>query len=268
MTYFGFLLRFLIIPILLLMALTIFDRSRGRNLPASLRLLSPWIAIGVHVVIAVVYTTPWDNYLVATGVWWYNPALVTGITLGWVPLEEYTFFVLQTILTGLWLLWLARRLLLNASFTARKHLRVGTAGIVGLIWITSVIVLISGWKPGNYLSLELAWALLPIMIQLAVGADILWYHRRLVGAVIFTATLYLCLTDSLAIQSGTWTINPELTLGILIGGVLPIEEAMFFLLTNTLLTFGVVLALAKESLSRLPTHASAFKKHYNQRQVQ
>ena len=29
--------------------------------------------------IAVVYTTHWDNYLVATRVWWYDPALVSGI---------------------------------------------------------------------------------------------------------------------------------------------------------------------------------------------
>ena len=61
-------------------------------------------------IIALLYTTPWDNYLVATGVWWYDPALVTGLTLGWVPIEEYTFFILQTLLAGLWLAFLARRL--------------------------------------------------------------------------------------------------------------------------------------------------------------
>jgi lycopene cyclase domain-containing protein len=61
-------------------------------------------------VIAVVYTTPWDNYLVATGVWWYDPQLVTGLVLGWVPIEEYTFFIVQPILAGLWLLMLMRYL--------------------------------------------------------------------------------------------------------------------------------------------------------------
>ena len=56
------------------------------------------------VLIAVAYTTPWDNYLVATNVWWYDESLVTGLKLGWVPIEEYTFFVLQTLMTGLWTL--------------------------------------------------------------------------------------------------------------------------------------------------------------------
>ena len=68
-----------------------------------------WIAIGIHILLALIYTTPWDNYLVATGVWYYNPQLVTGIVFGYVPIEEYTFFVLETLFAGLWWWFLARR---------------------------------------------------------------------------------------------------------------------------------------------------------------
>lgn len=252
MSYFGFLIRFLVIPIVLLGVLTYLDLRRKRALPASLRFLSPWLVISALVVVAVIYTTPWDNYLVATGVWWYDPALVTGITLGWVPIEEYTFFVLQTIMTGLWLLFLARRVRVDAPFKAQNGFRVVSAAFIGLFWFASLLILLSGWKPGNYLSLELAWALPVIAFQLVIGADILWHYRRLVIPAIVSATLYLCVMDALAIYSGTWTINPELTTGILLGGVLPVEEAVFFLLTNTLLVFGLVLALANASFYRLP----------------
>jgi lycopene cyclase domain-containing protein len=215
-------------------------------------LLSPWLVIAILTGIAVIYTTPWDNYLVATGVWWYDPALVTGITLGWVPLEEYAFFVLQPVLTGLWLLFLARRIPIHPPMRARQNMRLLSAAGVGLLWMGAVILLLSGWQAGRYLALELVWALPPIMLQLAVGADILWRYRRLVIPVIASATFYLFGIDALAIDSGTWTINPELTTGIVLGGVLPIEEAAFFLLTNTLLVFGLVLGLANESLYRLP----------------
>src|SRR3712207_3568188 len=51
--------------------------------------------------IAFVYTTPWDNAIIALGVWSYDPTLVWGIVLGWVPLEEYLFFLLQPLLSGL-----------------------------------------------------------------------------------------------------------------------------------------------------------------------
>ena len=252
MTYFGFLLRFLIIPIALLAVLTYIDLRRKRQLPASLQFLSPWLLIGVLMVIALTYTTPWDNYLVATGVWWYDPALVTGITLGWVPIEEYTFFILQPVMTGLWLLFLARRVRFAAPFQPRNGIRIGSAAVMGIVWVASVLLLLSGWKPGNYLSLELAWALPPIILQLAFGADILWHYRRLVIPVILSATIYLCATDAIAIASGTWTINPELTTGILLGGLLPLEEATFFLITNILLVFGLTLGMTSASFNRLP----------------
>ncbi len=110
MTYFGFLLRFLGVPIVVLSIVTWLDYRRGKPIPANFRAWPVWAGILLHVVVAVVYTTPWDNYLVATGVWYYDPALVTGIVLGWVPIEEYTFFVLQPILVGLWLVLLSQHL--------------------------------------------------------------------------------------------------------------------------------------------------------------
>ena len=45
-----------------------------------------------------------------------------------------------------------------------------------------------------------------------------------------------------------WTINPDKSFDLLLGGILPIEEFLFFLLTNTLVTFGVTLVLAQAIL--------------------
>ena len=64
--------------------------------------------VAVLAIIALVYTTPWDNAIVAMGVWSYDPSLIGGIVLGVVPLEEYLLFLLQTILSGLILLALMR----------------------------------------------------------------------------------------------------------------------------------------------------------------
>ena len=82
MTYFGFLVRFLVVPSLVLLLIALWDRRRGRQAPAELRAFPLWAAIAIHMFIALVYTTPWDNYLVATRVWWYDPELVSGIILG------------------------------------------------------------------------------------------------------------------------------------------------------------------------------------------
>lgn len=249
MTYFGFLLRFLVPPILILALLVWRDHVQGRQLPQSLTGFPARIVLGAHVIVAVAYTTPWDNYLVANRIWWYDPALVTGLTLGWVPIEEYTFFVLQTLLTGLWLLFLARRLP-DEPAQARPRLRIATTIALGLVWIAATAAFILGWRRGAYLALELAWALPPIMLQLAVGADLLWQYRRLALAALTPVVVYLSTIDALAIGFGTWTINPEMTVNLRLGH-LPLEEFIFFLLTNTLIAFGMILSLTRESQARL-----------------
>jgi lycopene beta-cyclase len=122
-------------------------------------------------------------------------------------------------------------------------------GVIGA-WLMSLWLLASGWQPGTYLGLELAWALPPIALQLVVGADTLWRHRRSVLVALAAATLYLCAADALAIGAGVWTIDSRQSLPWLIGGLLPVEEFTFFLLTNTLLTFGLTLSLAPETRER------------------
>lgn len=247
MTYPAFLLIFLVLPIVALAAglvLVARGEPRGRAL---------WLPALAHSLIAVVYTTPWDNFLVATRVWWYDPAKVWGLRLGWVPLEEYLFFALQPLLAALWLRALAGVPALRPAGELPANgarLRTRALAAAGAVWLGSLALLASGWRPGTYLGLELAWALPPIMLQLAVGADILWQHRRQVGLALGSLSLYLILADSIAIRAGTWVIDPAQSLPWRILHM-PIEEIVFFTLTNTLVMFGLALWYAPETKARL-----------------
>jgi putative membrane protein len=207
-----------------------------------------------HVAIALVFTTPWDNYLVANKVWWYDPSLVTGIVFGWVPIEEYTFFIVQTLMTGLWVwFWMRRMPPLEQAFVPDRAARWVSTGLGGLVWVIWLALLLAGWRRGWYMELLLVWFLPPILLQLAFGADILWRYRRLTLVGLLPPFVYLCAVDALAIRSGTWTINPDHTVGLDLAGVLPLEEIVFFFLTNVLIVFGIVLMLAKESHIRART---------------
>jgi lycopene cyclase domain-containing protein len=256
MTYFGVLLRFIAPPLVILAAVALYDRNR-RSLPEAFRTWPAWAILWGHVLIALIYTTPWDNYLVANRIWWYEPSLVTGITLWWVPIEEYTFFAVQTLMTGLWILALMRRLPLPAApFRARPRARWISFGLAGALWLLWVVLLLLGWSPGRYMALLLGWFLPPVLLQLAFGADILWHYRRLVLVVLLVPTVYLCILDATAIASGTWTISPQYTVGLGLG-VLPLEEIMFFFMTNVLIAFGTVLMLAHESHLRARTRVAS-----------
>ncbi|MGQ9887697.1 MAG: lycopene cyclase domain-containing protein [Aggregatilineales bacterium] len=253
MTYFGFLGLFVATPIAALALWMWLDVRRGRLLPLELRGLPSLAIIAAHMVIAFVYTTPWDNYLVATRVWWYDPDLVTGITLGYVPVEEYTFFLLQPILTGLLLFALARYLPRQQNPKPMPNNLVRYTALIptAALWLVSVAMLVNPWPHDTYLGLILVWALIPFMGQLVFGADILWRERLLVFPTIAISTLYLAFADSLAIVSGTWTIDPDQSLPILLGGVLPVEEFLFFLMTNVLIACGATLMASQESRQRV-----------------
>ena len=209
--------------------------------------------IFILIIVAVVYTTPWDNYLVATEIWWYDPDLVTGITIGWVPIEEYTFFITQTILIGLFWVLLVQLISIPemGEFVVRKKLNYAMSAIIACCWILSFSLLLLNWKKGTYLNLILVWALIPIFIQIVYGADILWHYRKIVTILILIPSLYLSAADAYAIDHGIWIIGKETTTGILIGGILPIEEMIFFFVTNILIVFGMTLGLAQESHERI-----------------
>ncbi len=92
----------------------------------------------------------------------------------------------------------------------------------------------------TYLVLEVGWAIPPIVLQWLAGWRLLARQARawLLGIVI--STLYLSFADSTALGV-VWTIQPAKSLGLYIGNV-PIEEVLFFLLTNTLVVQTVLLA--------------------------
>ncbi len=245
MTYFNFLILFVLVPIAILLVITWLDLRAGRPTPGFDARKVPLI-IAAHVLIALLYTTPWDNYLVAAGVWYYNPGLVTGITIGYVPIEEYTFFVVETILAGLWWWFLARRISLPApqTFLRAPKLVNWSTGILGLFWAFFTFQFFFAGDEWNYLGIIFFWALPPIIPQFLFGADILWHYRKLVFWAIFTPGLYLSLTDIVALSATTWNISKDQTLGINFFGILPIEEVAFFFITCTLIGFGMTLMLS------------------------
>lgn len=88
------------------------------------------------------------------------------------------------------------------------------------------------------------WALPVLAMQLAVMA---WAFRGRTWAVLravlppaLVSTVWLVAADHLAISAGIWRFGEGKHLGVRVLSV-PVEEILFFLITNLLVAFGLTL---------------------------
>jgi lycopene cyclase domain-containing protein len=242
MTYLQFHLIFIFPPLLLLVLTS--RRLLGRIGPRAVPAL-----IGV-VLLALIYTTPWDSELIRRGVWGYGPDRVIG-TIGLIPIEEYLFFILQPLLAGLWF-YRVMPPRADDPPSVSPAMRWGPAVLYALLaaW---------GWmlmrtEAGTYLGMILAWAAPVLAAQWAVAGGRIGAAPRTFALAVGVPTLYLWMADAIAIRLGIWRISETQTLGIKFGP-LPLEEAAFFLATNLLVVQGLTLFL--HPFRKPVAHASA-----------
>ncbi|KAI9190065.1 hypothetical protein H9P43_001498 [Blastocladiella emersonii ATCC 22665] len=241
--------------------------------------------------VAFAYTTPWDNWIIAQGAWGYCPTCVVA-TVGYVPVEEYMFFVIQAVSAGILatLVFLSGpsplHVLARVTFAARGRVLPEPSGrgcehasllahvasdrpilsskgqiaapatsdnvaarswtrILGVAFLSMVLaVAATQWLAIGartfYLGAILVWAV-PVLIMLWwIAGPFIWAQRRRAAVAIAIPTLYLCAVDWYALGAGAWSIMPATTVGIHFFGHLPLEEALFFFVTNVLLVFGLL----------------------------
>jgi len=236
MTYSQFLLVF-VVPLL---GLEIFFYRRSRDV------LKPYFNRGIFLLaaLAMVYTTPWDNYLVHSGVWTYDDSRVLG-RIGYVPIEEYCFFVLQSYLTGLWCFFMQKRIAVISPPHVGKNVAYWT-GIIFLLGLLGLGIVSARSESGRYMSLILLWATPVALMQWMIGGRTLVRNWRLYSVCLVPPTLYLWIIDAYAIANGVWSISTTQTVGLNIG-IMPLEEMLFFLMTNVMLCQGLILFIALRS---------------------
>jgi len=201
--------------------------------------------LGAILALAFVYTTPWDNYLVANEIWTYPPGRVIA-TVGYVPVEEYAFFLLQPVMSGLFYFALRGRGIGTSASTEQPTWLKGSLVAAFLLLTASGVFCLARGGPALYLGLILAWAP-PVLAALSwIGAHKIWDERKRVALSIAIPSLYLWLADWYAIRDGIWHITDATRTGLELFG-LPVEEALFFVVTNMLCIFGLALFLPSPS---------------------
>jgi len=218
-TYLEFHLLFVLPPLVALAGLAIYRRDAW---------LGPRSLSGLLIVLflAFVYTTPWDNLLIAEGVWWYGEG-TTSVRFWNAPVGEYLFFLLQPVLTCLWLFQFPTIRERSLRTSGQKRLVGALAGLaVALVGYALV-----GTDSTFYLGAILLWSGPILAIQWSFGWPYLWEIRRTALLAVAVPTLYYWLIDRIAVGLGLWVISDTHTVGVALFG-LPVEEMLFFLMTN------------------------------------
>jgi len=98
-TYAVFLAVFLLLPIAGLLVF-ICRRLRWFHLRAA----------GLVCGMALLYTSPWDNFAARRGLWSFSPSFVWGrpFWIGALPLEEYLFYIAEAVFVSLMFVALSR----------------------------------------------------------------------------------------------------------------------------------------------------------------
>ncbi len=213
--------------------------------PGSGGALLHWPVVLLILGIVFVFTSPWDNYAVAKGIWGFPDGRYL-FRVGWLPVEEYAFFAVQSLQVMLLCAGL-RGLTVDAeSALATRALQDAWAQTMvpwGLCGVLLVVWALLGWRLGgrfgNGTRFHYAWHLfywmLPVLaLQWLIAYPLLsgaWVS--LVGSALAVG-LYLSLADFVAIRLGIWHFDEKQITGFRFGGQMPWEEAAFFFVTSFL----------------------------------
>lgn len=97
----------------------------------------------------------------------------------------------------------------------------------------------------TYLLFLLGWAGPVLVLHWLAGGPELRKRWRALALATLLSTLYLSAADRFALGSGIWRISPDRSLGVFLFG-LPLEEFLFFLITNLMVAQSIVLLATPE----------------------
>jgi len=230
------------------------------NLPvlillAALTWTVPWSAdelkaLGIVLFAVVLFTAPWDNLAAKWGIWGF-PREKYCFRIGYLPVEEYAFFVLQSVNV---------MLAVRALFHFFPDWLIGQKTDVGAATLICLAASIIPWTfitfrfrslrrtagPRVNYAIHLAWFLPVIYTQWLLAPSLFWGHASLLLLLTASFGAYYTLADVFAVRSGTWYFDEKQITGAKLGGILPWEEIAFFFLTSLLVAQSYLLLLASE----------------------
>jgi lycopene cyclase domain-containing protein len=171
--------------------------------------------------------------------------------VGYLPVEEYAFFLLQSLNV---------MLAIRALFHFVPDWLIGQEAEIGIVTLICLAASIIPWAfiafnvrrlrrrvgPSVNYANHLIWFLPVIYAQWLLAPALVWGHAGLLALVTAAFGIYYTLADLAAVRAGTWFFDEKQITGVKLGGVLPWEEIAFFFLTSLLVAQSYLLLLPSD----------------------
>ncbi len=199
-------------------------------------------------ILVYAFTVPWDNWAVGRGIWGF-PSERYSFRVWRLPIEEYAFFGLQTLLAIILILSLDPWLPTGTPEVARVPIPL--AALVLLVWPLGLGLnfwFTPHWPPRWAYARHMLFWMLPVLVFQGLAApDVLLAKSLLIFSTTVLLGIYLSIADHFAIGWKLWFFDENQITGYRIGKRVPWEEAAFFHLTtwmvaNSFLMFRTLLA--------------------------
>jgi lycopene beta-cyclase len=200
----------------------------------------------VVVMIVMAFTSPWDNWAVKKGIWDFPPKRIW-FRIGYLPIEEYIFFVWQTLNVILSVRWfmLTFPSWRTGILTPVGPVQGGLLLIIIIIWVSKGLRM--DWRPvseRNWYAWHLLFWFVPVIfLQWAIAGLLFWHYAPvLLGATLWWGTYYT-LADWVAVRQKVWYFDRRKINSWRLAKVLPWEEIAFFYLTSLLVAQSYLMLL-------------------------
>lgn len=191
--------------------------------------------------VGFIHTTLWANYVISNGVWTFSNDRIAGV-VGLIPIEVYMFLIVQSLLTTLWGLitvrWSTPCFRFNMDEHSYRTIRWLPILFLGFLTAYGCKLAVPG-KDTFYLGC-IFWGASPMMMFLWYGGGNFFLKKIVPSSVaIIVPTIYYCWIDQIARKNGIWSINETNCVKLNVAENLPMEHALFFLVTNAIIILTV-----------------------------
>jgi len=193
-------------------------------------------------IVALLYTTLFYNYTIPNGARTYSPEKISTF-IGNVPVDEYISLILQIVLISLWAYLCVRwkHPCLNFNHDIQSYQTIRWAPIL-LLSVTTAIgygLAVPGKQTFNLGSI-MCWSSPAILVMWYGAGNYFVKHLIPSSLAIVIPTLYLLLINWIALEENIWYLNKITNLNISVINGLPLEEALFTLITTAMIVLAGV----------------------------